>query len=75
MEQVIKTALDPLLEECCKNPAYAQQKLLALRVIAPACGSGHFLLGAARRIAERLASARTQRLVLAAFDELTRQGK
>lgn len=59
VEQVLKTALDPLLEECCKNPVYAQQKLLALRVIDPACGSGHFLLGAARRIAERLADART----------------
>lgn len=60
VEQVLKTALDPLLNECCKNPVYAQQKLLALRVIDPACGSGHFLLGAARRIAERLADARTQ---------------
>lgn len=58
VEQVLKTALDPLLDECCKNPVYAQQKLLALRVIDPACGSGHFLLGAARRIAERLADAR-----------------
>ena len=60
VEQVLKTALDPLLDECCKNPVYAQQKLLSLRVIDPACGSGHFLLGAARRIAERLADARTQ---------------
>lgn len=60
VEQVLKTALDPLLNECCKNPVYAQQKLLALRVIDPTCGSGHFLLGAARRIAERLADARTQ---------------
>ena len=59
VEQVLKTSLDPLLEDCCKNPVYAQQKLLALRVIDPACGSGHFLLGAARRIAERLADART----------------
>lgn len=61
VEQVLKTALDPLLDECCKNPAYAQQKLLALRVIDSACGSGHFLLGAARRIAERLAEAYNRR--------------
>ncbi|MGN0828780.1 MAG: Eco57I restriction-modification methylase domain-containing protein [Akkermansia sp.] len=61
VEQVLKTTLDPLLDECCKNPAYAQQKLLALRVIDPACGSGHFLLGAARRIAERLAEAYNRR--------------
>ncbi len=59
VEQVLKTALDPLLEECCKNPVYANNKLLALRVIDPSCGSGHFLLAAARRIAERLADART----------------
>lgn len=55
VEQVLKTALDPLLDACGKN----QKKLLDLRVIDPACGSGHFLLGAARRIAERLADART----------------
>ena len=61
VEQVLKTSLDPLLDECCKNPVYAQQKLLALRVIDPACGSGHFLLGAARRIAERLAEAYNRR--------------
>lgn len=61
VEQVLKTALDPLLDECCKNPVLAQQKLLALRVIDPACGSGHFLLGAARRIAERLAEAYNRR--------------
>ena len=59
VEQILRTALDPLLEDCCKNPVLAQQKLLALRVIDPACGSGHFLLAAARRIAERLAAART----------------
>ena len=61
VEQVLKTALEPLLDECCKNPVLAQQKLLALRVIDPACGSGHFLLGAARRIAERLAEAYNRR--------------
>ena len=38
------------------NPADA---LLALRVIDPACGSGHFLLAAARRIASRVARARS----------------
>lgn len=59
VEQVLCTALDPLLDECCKNPVYAQSRLLELRVIDPACGSGHFLLGSARRIAERLAGARS----------------
>jgi hypothetical protein len=34
------------------------QALLSLTIIDPACGSGHFLLAAARRIAERLAEIR-----------------
>jgi len=32
--------------------------LLSIRIIDPACGSGHFLLAAARRLAERLAELR-----------------
>jgi hypothetical protein len=32
---------------------------LALRVVDPACGSGHFLLAAARRLAERVAALRS----------------
>ena len=35
------------------------QALLSVTVIDPACGSGHFLLAAARRIAARVARART----------------
>ena len=57
VELTLKTSLDPLLEDCCKDPSQAKERLRALRVIDPACGSGHFLLGAARRIAERLADA------------------
>lgn len=53
VEQVLNTALDPLLEKCG-----TEVELLRLRVIDPACGSGHFLLGAARRMAETLAALR-----------------
>ena len=53
VEQVLNTALDPLLEQC-----RTEGELLRLRVIDPACGSGHFLLGAARRMAETLAAIR-----------------
>ena len=53
VEQVLNTALDPLLEQCG-----TEGELLRLRVIDPACGSGHFLLGAARRMAETLAAIR-----------------
>lgn len=53
VEQVLNTALDPLLQTCG-----TEADLLRLRVIDPACGSGHFLLGAARRMAETLAAIR-----------------
>ena len=36
-----------------------EQALLSLKVIDPACGSGHFLLAAARRIGKELAKVRT----------------
>lgn len=53
VEQVLNSALNPLLENCG-----TEGELLRLRVIDPACGSGHFLLGAARRMAETLAAIR-----------------
>lgn len=53
VEQVLNTALNPLLEQC-----RTEGELLRLRVIDPACGSGHFLLGAARRLAGTLAAIR-----------------
>ncbi len=54
---LLDSALDPVLDraERLDDPA---QALLALTVIDPACGSGHFLLAAARRIATRLARVR-----------------
>jgi len=38
---------------------FAEQALLRLRVCDPACGSGHFLVSAAHRMAKRLAAIRT----------------
>jgi hypothetical protein len=57
VQALLDTALDPVLDQCeaAADPADA---LLKLKVIDPACGSGHFLLAAARRIATRLARAR-----------------
>lgn len=40
-------------------PSEAEQALLNLKVIDPACGSGHFLVAASHRLARRLASIRT----------------
>jgi hypothetical protein len=58
IDLVLDEALDPLLDDAekSKNPAEA---LLALTICDPACGSGHFLVSAARRIADRLAVVRT----------------
>ena len=60
VQSLIKTALEPVIEQKLKdNPQAPEAALLSLKVIDPACGSGHFLLAAARHIAERLASLRS----------------
>ncbi|MGH3560693.1 MAG: DNA methyltransferase, partial [Mycobacterium sp.] len=55
---VLDETLDPLIAEAIRSPQ-PQQALLDLTVIDPACGSGHFVVAAARRIATALATART----------------
>ncbi|HHH31791.1 MAG TPA: SAM-dependent DNA methyltransferase [Polyangiaceae bacterium] len=55
---LLDSALDPVLDEACKKPN-AEEAVLDLKVCDPACGSGHFLVAAARRIAKRLASVRS----------------
>ena len=62
VQALLNSALDPVLDRVeaeADDPAAA---LLSVTVIDPACGSGHFLLAAARRIATRLARARTHGL-------------
>jgi len=58
VQPLIRHSLDHLIAECLetKDPEAA---LLGLRVADIACGSGHILLAAARRIATELAVART----------------
>ncbi|ART48743.1 Eco57I restriction-modification methylase domain-containing protein [Acidovorax carolinensis] len=59
VQQLIHSALDPVIEQrLAQNAAQPVEALLAIRVIDPACGSGHFLLAAARRLAEKLAQLR-----------------
>ncbi|MEO6098589.1 MAG: DNA methyltransferase [Fibrobacteria bacterium] len=61
VQQLLKTALDPVIEErLAAHSTEPAQALLRIRVIDPACGSGHFLLAAARRLAERLAQVRSE---------------
>ncbi len=55
VETLLDSALDPVLE---RAEAEGEAAILNLKVIDPACGSGHFLLGAARRMAGRLARLR-----------------
>jgi hypothetical protein len=60
VRQLIASALDPVIEQrLAANPANPTVALLTIRVIDPACGSGHILLAAARRLAEKLAQLRS----------------
>lgn len=62
IDLVLDEALDPLLDDAEKGAETAEDTeaaLLAITVCDPACGSGHFLVAAARRIAQRVAVART----------------
>jgi hypothetical protein len=56
---LLDSALDPVLDEAAARPN-PEKAILDLKVCDPACGSGHFLMAAAHRIAKRLASVRTQ---------------
>jgi len=58
IECLLDSALDPVLDEA-EKAADPEKALLALKVCDPACGSGHFLIAAAHRMARRLASVRT----------------
>jgi N-6 DNA Methylase len=61
VECLLDSALDPLLDQACAEPSTAERvkALLAITVCDPACGSGHFLVAAARRIAKRIAAEET----------------
>jgi hypothetical protein len=67
---LLDTALDPVVDErlaeatkgvqgADERREAAQAALLDLKVCDPACGSGHFLIAAAHRLARRLAAVRT----------------
>lgn len=58
VQALLDTALDPVLDKTEAEAEDPAKALLKLSVIDPACGSGHFLLAAARRIATRLARIR-----------------
>ena len=56
VQELIKSALEPVIEDrLANNEGNPREALLAISVCDPACGSGHFLLAAARRLAVELA--------------------
>jgi len=56
VQELIKTALEPVIAGTVRaNPERPVEALLELTVCDPACGSGHFLLSAARRLADEVA--------------------
>jgi hypothetical protein len=58
---LLDSALEPVLEAIVSadDRRSLVDRLLAVKVCDPACGSGHFLIAAAHRIAKRVAQART----------------
>lgn len=60
VQELLDSALEPVITQRIAGAADPQAALLSITVCDPACGSGHFLLGAARRLATRLAQLRAQ---------------
>ena len=59
MNEMIKSALDPVLAQAvAERPEDPRKAILDLNVLDPACGSGHFLLAAARRMAGEIGAHR-----------------
>jgi hypothetical protein len=58
VQLLLKEILDPVIERKIAEKPTDPEALLTLKVIDPACGSGHFLVAAANHIARRLADLR-----------------
>lgn len=59
---LLDSALDPVVHEAINKTdrKEAEKALLNLKICDPACGSGHFLIAAAERMAKHLARLRTE---------------
>ena len=56
---LLDSALDPVVQRTVEaHPENPVEALLNLAIVDPACGSGHFLLGAAHRLADHVARLR-----------------
>ncbi len=62
VQELVRSALEPVIKERlgkAKTTKEKEQALLSITVCDPACGSGHFLLAAARRLGQELARLRS----------------
>ena len=56
VQALLDSALEPVIADTiAANPDKPVESLLSLSIVDPACGSGHFLLAAARRLAAHVA--------------------
>lgn len=56
VQVLLDSALEPVVKDTiAKHPDNSVEALLGLSIVDPACGSGHFLLAAARRLASHVA--------------------
>ncbi|VCU68818.1 putative type I restriction enzymeP M protein [Pigmentiphaga humi] len=60
VQELLNSALEPVIRQRIAGASDPQAALLSITVCDPACGSGHFLLAAARRLANHLAQLRAQ---------------
>jgi hypothetical protein len=61
VQLLLDSALEPVITDTMsRNPEDPVNALLALSIVDPACGSGHFLLAAARRLAAHVARIQAQ---------------
>ncbi len=60
VQLLLASALDPVVKHAVNaHSDHAADALLELTIVDPACGSGHFLLAAARRLADHVARIRS----------------
>ena len=61
VQRLLASALDPVVKRTIDaHPEQPADALLDLAIVDPACGSGHFLLAAAHRLADHVARIRAQ---------------
>ncbi|WNG16063.1 Eco57I restriction-modification methylase domain-containing protein [Cystobacter fuscus] len=61
VQVLLDRALEPVINQTlAANPSHPVEALLKLSIVDPACGSGHFLLAAARKLAAHVAQLQAQ---------------